>query len=108
MFLRNKLFITPTLATVIGTFVVVTAATILVIQAVTSASVVRELGGGLVDIGMDTTEAAFVEQLHAVTETAEYTRASWAFGELTFDEPDQLLTYLYGALAPQGTVCRSW
>ncbi len=101
---RNKLFITPTLATVIGTFVVVTAAAILIVQAITSANVVRQLGGGLVDLGMDTAESAFVEQLHAVTETANYTRASWALGELTFDDPDLLVTFIYGALAPQDRV----
>lgn len=102
--LRNKLFITPTLATVIGTFVVITAAAILIIQAVTSERVIRQLGGGLVDLGMDSTEAAFVEQLHAVTETADYTHASWALGELSFDEPELLIAYIYGALAPQDRV----
>jgi len=101
---RRKLFITPTLATVIGAFVLVTAAAILMIQAVTSAKVVRELGGTLVDIGMDSAETAFVEQLHAVTETAEYTRLSWERRELRFDEPDLALSYLHGALAPMEQV----
>lgn len=102
--LRNKLFITPTLATVIGTFVVITAAAILIIQAMTSERVIRQLGGNLVDLGMDTSEAAFIEQLHAVTETANYTRASWESGELAFDDPDHLVGYIYGALAPQDRV----
>ncbi len=104
MLLRNKLFITPTLATVIGTFVTITAATILIVQAFTSANVIRHLGGGLIDLGMESTEAAFIEQLHAVTETADYTRAGWARGELTFDDPDHLVTYIFGALAPQDRV----
>ncbi len=102
--LRNKLFITPTLATVIGTFVVITAAAILIIQALTSERVIRQLGGSLVDLGMDTSEAAFIEQLHAVTETANYTRASWESGELSFDDPEHLVGYIYGALAPQDRV----
>jgi len=97
---QKKLFIAPTLATVIGTFVLFTAAVILLIQAVTSASVVRQLGGEIVDIGMDSAEIAFVEQLHAVTEASEYTALSWAAGELPFDDPDLLLTYLFGVLAP--------
>lgn len=97
---RRKLFITPTLASVIGAFVLVTAASILIIQALTSAKVVRELGGTLIDIGMDAAETAFVEQLYAITETAEYTRLSWERGELQFDQPDLLLGYLHGALAP--------
>lgn len=101
---RRKLFITPTLATVIGAFVLVTAAAILVIQAVTSAAVVRELGGTLVDIGMDSAETAFVEQLHAVTETAEFTRLSWEREELRFDDPELLTGYLHGALAPMEQV----
>ena len=104
MLLRNKLFITPTLATVIGTFVVITAAAILIIQALTSERVIRQLGGSLVDLGMDTSEAAFIEQLHAVTETANYTRASWESGELSFDDPEHLVGYIYGALAPQDRV----
>jgi len=97
---QKKLFITPTLATVIGTFVLFTAAVILLIQAVTSSSVVRQLGGEIVDIGMDSAEIAFIEQLHAVTEASEYTALSWAEGELHFDDPDLLVTYLFGVLAP--------
>ncbi|WP_299480914.1 adenylate/guanylate cyclase domain-containing protein [uncultured Roseibium sp.] len=104
LLLRNKLFITPTLATVIGTFVVITAAAILMIQAVISERLIRQLGGGLVDLGMDTSEAAFVEQLHAVTETADYTHAGWETDELSFDDPDHLVAYIYGALAPQDRV----
>jgi adenylate cyclase len=98
--LRKKLFITPTLATVIGSFVLVTAAAILIIQALTSEKVIRQLGGSLVDLGMESSEIAFIEQLHAVTETALYTEKSWARKELAFDDPDLLITYLYGALAP--------
>jgi len=101
---RRKLFITPTLATVIGAFVLVTAAAILIIQAVTSANVVRELGGTIVDIGMDSAETAFVEQLHPITETAEFTRLSFERKELPFDDPDLLIGYLYGALAPMEQV----
>lgn len=97
---QTKLFITPTLATVIGTFVLITAAVILVIQAITSSTVVRQLGGEIVDIGMDSAEIAFVEQLHAVTEASEYTALSWEAGELPFDDPDLLVTYLFGVLAP--------
>ena len=101
---RKKLFITPTLATVIGSFVLITAAAILIIQAVTSETVIRQLGGTLVDMGMESSEIAFNEQLHAVKETADYTQASWARKELTFDDPDLLITYLYGALAPMDRV----
>ena len=101
---RRKLFITPTLASVIGSFVLVTAAAILFIQAVTSSEVVRRMGGELVDIGMDAAETAFVEQLHAITETAEFTRLTFERKELPVDDPDLILSYLYGALAPMEQV----
>ncbi len=101
---RNKLFITPTLATVIGTFVLVTAAAILIIQATTSSKVVRQLGGELVDIGMESAEVAFIEQLNAVTSTAAFTKISAARNELPFDKPELLIAYLYGALAPMEQV----
>ncbi|MHA7772076.1 adenylate/guanylate cyclase domain-containing protein [Roseibium sp. M-1] len=101
---RKKLFITPTLATVIGSFVLLTAASILLIQAVTSSEVVRQLGGEIVDIGMEAAETAFIEQLHAVTETAEFTRRTYESKELPFDDPDLLLHYLHGALAPMEQV----
>ncbi|KZM49267.1 adenylate/guanylate cyclase domain-containing protein [Labrenzia sp. OB1] len=97
---RKKLFITPTLATVIGSFVLITAAAILLIQAVTSQKIVRQLGGELVDLGLESAQTAFVEQLHAVTETGEYTKRAWQEGELAFDGPDVLVSYLFGALAP--------
>lgn len=97
---RRKLFITPTLATVIGSFVFVTAAAILVILSATSSTVVRQLGGEIVDIGMESAEIAFIEQLHAITSTAEYTKVSVESLELPLDDPDLLITYLYGTLAP--------
>ncbi len=84
----------------IGSFVLVTAAAILIIQATTSSKVVRQLGGELVDIGMDSAELAFVEQLYAVTLTAEYSRVSAERNELSFDKPELPIVYLYGALAP--------
>ncbi|GAB2183264.1 adenylate/guanylate cyclase domain-containing protein [Roseibium sp. LAB1] len=101
---RRKLFITPTLATVIGSFVLITAAAILIIQAVTSSEVVRRMGGELVDIGMDAAETAFVEQLHAITETAEFTRVTYERKDLPLDDPDLVLAYLHGVLAPMEQV----
>ncbi|PVB61024.1 adenylate/guanylate cyclase domain-containing protein [Labrenzia sp. 011] len=97
---RKKLFITPTLATVIGSFVLMTAMAILIIQAVTSEQIIRQLGGEIVDLGMDSAETAFVEQLHAVTETADYTRLAWQQKQLAFDAPQLMESFLYGALAP--------
>ncbi|MES0882872.1 adenylate/guanylate cyclase domain-containing protein [Roseibium sp. SCP14] len=104
MSFRTKLFITPTLATVIGTFVLLTAASILIIQALTSEKVVRQLGGVVVDLGMESSEIAFIEQLHAVVETAKYTEASWDRNEFSFDSPELIIAYLYGALAPMDRV----
>ncbi|MEM9631349.1 MAG: adenylate/guanylate cyclase domain-containing protein [Pseudomonadota bacterium] len=104
MSFRTKLFITPTLATVIGTFVLLTAASILIIQALTSEKVIRQLGGVVVDLGMESSEIAFIEQLHAVVETSKYTEASWDRNEFSFDNPDLIIAYLYGALAPMDRV----
>ncbi|MES0810751.1 adenylate/guanylate cyclase domain-containing protein [Roseibium sp. SCPC15] len=104
MSFRTKLFITPTLATVIGTFVLLTAASILIIQAVTSEKVIRQMGGVVVDLGMESSEIALIEQLHAVVETAKYTEASWDKNDFSFDNPDLIIAYLYGALAPMDRV----
>jgi class 3 adenylate cyclase len=62
------------------------------------------MGGELVDIGMDAAETAFAEQLHAITETAEFTRQTYERRELPLDDPDLVLSYLYGALAPMEQV----
>lgn len=97
---RNKLFITPTLATVIGCFVLLTAAAILIIQAATSNALLRQLGSELVDLGLDSAETALVEQLHAVTEAGSYTAIAWSQRQAGFEDPEPLLAYLYGALAP--------
>jgi len=101
---RNKLFITPTLATVIGSFVLVTAAAILIIQAITSSNLIRQLGGEIVDLGLESAETAMIEQLHAITETATFTEKAWSRHQLDHNDPASTLTYLFGALAPMEQV----
>ena len=46
---NRRLHITPTLTTVIGGFVFITAALVLIVQAATSEKVVRNLGGSLIN-----------------------------------------------------------
>ncbi|TYC52282.1 adenylate/guanylate cyclase domain-containing protein [Rhodobacterales bacterium] len=101
---RNKLFITPTLATVIGGFVAMTAAAILIIQVMTSNALLRQLGGELVDLGLDSAETALIEQLHAITEAGSYSAAAWSKNTAGFDDPELLLSYLYGSLSPMEQV----
>ncbi|MBN9671202.1 adenylate/guanylate cyclase domain-containing protein [Roseibium aggregatum] len=104
MSVRNKLFITPTLSTVIGSFVLITAAAILIIQVITSNGLIRQLGGEIVDLGLDSAETAIAEQLHAITEAATFTEKAWSRHQLDFNDPDTTLTYLFGAVAPMEQV----
>nr|WP_244318367.1 adenylate/guanylate cyclase domain-containing protein [Roseibium hamelinense] len=96
----KKFFITPTLTTVLGLFVLVTAGAVFLVQALTSQEVVRQLGGELVDVGMEALETAFIEQLYAVTEAAEYTALALEKGSVRQDDAQAMKAYLFGALAP--------
>jgi class 3 adenylate cyclase len=53
---------------------------------------------------MEAAETAFIEQLHAITETAEFTRLTFERKELPFEDTDLILAYLHGALAPMEQV----
>ncbi|GAA0772991.1 adenylate/guanylate cyclase domain-containing protein [Roseibium denhamense] len=101
---RLNLRITPTLASTIGAFVVVTAALVLMVQTVTMEEIIRRMGGDLVDLGMDGAETAFIEQLHAVIVTGDYTAN--ALDRNTIDPADSadIEAYLFGALAPMEQV----
>nr|WP_155140948.1 adenylate/guanylate cyclase domain-containing protein [Roseibium sp. RKSG952] len=88
------------MTTVLGIFVILTAGVVFLIQAVTSREVVRDLGGQLVDVGMEGLETAFAEQLYTVTEAVEYTTLALNLGTISLDEPMALETYLFGVLAP--------
>jgi adenylate cyclase len=96
----KKFRITPALTTVLGLFVLLTAGAVLVVQAVISRDVVRELGGELIDNGMDGLEAAVAEQLYAIRKTARYTARALDMGTLSFDDTDKAEQYLFGSLAP--------
>jgi adenylate cyclase len=92
----KKFRITPALTTVLGLFVLLTAGAVLVVQAVISRDVVRELGGELIDNGMDGLEAAVAEQLYAIRKTARYTARALDMGTLSFDDTDKAEQYLFG------------
>jgi adenylate cyclase len=96
----KKFRITPALTTVLGLFVLLTAGAVLVVQAVISRDVVRELGGELIDNGMDGLEAAVAEQLYAIRKTARYTARALDMGTLSFEDTDKAEQYLFGSLAP--------
>jgi len=100
VFRLKKFRITPALTTVLGVFVLLTAGAVLMVQAVTSRDVVRELGGQLIDSGMDGLEAAVAEQLDAIRKTANYSARALETGTLTLDDPDGAGSFFFGTLAP--------
>ena len=96
---KRRIHITPTLTTVIGAFVFVTAALVLVVQASTSEKIVRKLGGELINVGMGSLERAFVAQIDAIEEAAKFTAAALATGSILPDRPQEVAEYLFGTLA---------
>ncbi|WP_346898645.1 adenylate/guanylate cyclase domain-containing protein [uncultured Roseibium sp.] len=97
--LPKRFRITPTLTSVIGAFVLITAALVLLVQAYTSQKVVRHLGGELVDTGMRSLEGAFNDKLDAVVEMGHFTAEGLKSGAIPKNDPDTLAEYLYGSLA---------
>jgi adenylate cyclase len=102
--LPKRFRITPTLTSVIGAFVLVTAALVLLVQAYTSQEVVRNLGGELVDTGIRSLEGAFDDRLEAVIEMGDFTAKAFNSGSLSPSDPDEIADYLYGSLAPTAYV----
>ncbi len=100
MSLKRRIHITPTLTTVIGGFVFVTAALVLFVQASTSEKVVRKLGGSLINVGMSSLDQAFRSQIDAVEEAGKYTAAALQSGSILMSRPQEVADYLYGTLAP--------
>lgn len=94
-----KFRITPALTTVLGLFVLLTAGAVFLVQAVVSRDVVRELGGQIIDAGMDGLEAAVAEQLNSIRKTATYTARALDAETLSLEDPAGLKSYLFGALA---------
>lgn len=97
--LFRRLRITPTLTVVIGTFVLVTAALVLLVQAYTSKQVVRHLGRELVNSGMRSLESAFSDKIKSVIEIGSFTAEAFKSGSISPRDPDDVATYLYGSMA---------
>ncbi|WP_209001276.1 adenylate/guanylate cyclase domain-containing protein [Stappia sp. BW2] len=97
--LNRRLHITPTLTTVIGGFVFVTAALVLIVQASTSEKVVRNLGGSLINSGMHSLDQAFSAQIEAVEEASSYTVDALASGSILMSRPQEVADYMFGALS---------
>jgi len=95
----RRLNITPTLATVIGAFVFVTAALVLLVQASTSEKVVRQLGGSLINVGMASLEQAFTAQIAAVEEASRFTAQALETGSILMRKPQEMADYLFGTLS---------
>lgn len=95
----RRFHITPTLTSVIGTFVFLTAALVLIVQATTSERVVRRLGGELIEIGMRSLERAFVGQVKATETAASFTADALETGSILPGKPQEIADYLFGTLA---------
>lgn len=91
--------LTPTLATVIGAFVLLTAALILVIETRASREVVTDLGSRLVDLGMDAYERRFSAQVDAIREQTQFVARSLKGGSFDPADDTALASFSYGALA---------
>ena len=96
---NRRLHITPTLTTVIGGFVFITAALVLIVQAATSEKVVRNLGGSLINSGMHSLEQAFSAQIEAVEEASSFTAAALSTGSILLRRPQEVADYMFGALS---------
>ena len=95
----RRVHITPTLTTVIGTFVFVTAALVLLVQASTSEKVVRQLGGSLINLGVGSMNQAFSAQIEAVEEASDFTVSALKSGSILMDRKQEVAEYLFGALS---------
>ncbi|MEE4011565.1 adenylate/guanylate cyclase domain-containing protein [Roseibium sp. FZY0029] len=97
--LNRRLHITPTLTTVIGGFVFITAALVLIVQAATSEKVVRNLGGSLINSGMHALDQAFTAQIEAVEEASSFTVDALTSGSILMSRPQEVADYMFGALS---------
>ncbi|MGX1496336.1 adenylate cyclase [Labrenzia sp. MBR-25] len=97
--LNRRLHITPTLTTVIGGFVFMTAALVLIVQAATSEKVVRNLGGSLINSGMHSLDQAFAAQIEAVEEASSFTVDALASGSILMNRPQEVAEYMFGVLS---------
>ncbi len=97
--LRKHIRLTPTLTTVIGAFVLITAALVLAVQAFTSERVARSMAAELITIGMEALQNEFASRLNAVEEQAAYTARAVVNGGVLLENPQELATFAYGAMA---------
>ncbi|NBN62981.1 adenylate/guanylate cyclase domain-containing protein [Pannonibacter tanglangensis] len=91
--------LTPTLATVIGLFVLLTAALILFIETRASRAVVTELGSQMVDLGMDAFERRLSAQVEAIREQTQFVARALKGGGFDPADDRALASFAYGALA---------
>ncbi|MCV0428462.1 MAG: adenylate/guanylate cyclase domain-containing protein, partial [Roseibium sp.] len=99
MAIKRRFHITPTLTTVIGAFVSITAALVLFVQASTSEKVVRDLGGELINVGLGALDQGFSSEIEAVEEASAFTKKTLISGSVLMDRPQEVADYLYGALS---------
>lgn len=106
MHLPKQIRLTPTLTSVIGAFVLVTAALVLAVQVFTSERVTRTMAAEMIILGMESLQNDFAAQLNAIEEQAAYTARALRSGSILIDDTQELATFAYGALAatPQASL----
>jgi adenylate cyclase len=106
MNLPKQIRLTPTLTSVIGAFVLITAALVLSVQVFTSERVTRTMAAEMIMLGMEALQNEFAAQLDAIEEQAAYTARAIKSGAILLDDTQELATFAYGALAatPQASL----
>ncbi len=91
--------LTPTLASLIATCVLLTALTILALSAYTSRSVTAQLGSQLVDLGMDAFDLKFQTHVTQIREQGAYVASALRGGSIDPDDDAALTGFVHGVLA---------
>lgn len=91
--------LTPTLASVLAAFVLLTAVSILALSTRTSQMVTSQLGSQLVDLGMDAFDLQFQASMAEVREQASYVASALRGGAINPDDDTALTGFIHGVLA---------
>lgn len=91
--------LTPTLASVLAAFVLLTAMSILALSTHTSQRVTSQLGSQLVDLGMDAFDLQFQAGMAEVREQANYVASALRGGAINPDDDTALTGFIHGVLA---------
>lgn len=97
--MKRKMRIVPTLSFVIGSFVFITAVSILFIEFRSSQKLLRTLGSELITEAMSGLNLFFDTRGHDVEEQARFIAASLQTGGLLLENQQEIASFLYASLA---------